>query len=233
MKSKKLVLAVLVLFVAAGMSYATITFVNATADNTEAVTAGWTDPWHVGDSVTPPQWRDRNASFACWTADEGAYAGNETLGLGVNDYLMIKTTMTTADGLAAGTQYNVYLYFNGNAGWSIMGGLSEAGIEGFSDVNRTIGANDHIGANDASGRVELVGGGYKDATYRALLGVATATVDGIVVYIDDPDNSSPAGALDANRCWYDGVGFEAAVVPEPATMALLGLGVLGLLRRKK
>jgi hypothetical protein len=58
------------------------------------------------------------------------------------------------------------------------------------------------------------------------VGVTTGNVT-IKAYIDD----DPAHTYQNWRTWYDGIGYRA--VPEPATIALLGLGGLALLRRKR
>ena len=178
----------------------TLYTLDAALDNTEAVDG--TTPWAGGR--TPPIWRDRNSEYGVFTADEDYYEPTR-------DYIMIKTTIT---GLASGQSYKVYLDYSGFNGWSIMGGLSETSLEGFSDVNRTIGSNQHIGVDDPSGRVVATGqttsGGH--TLHRALLGVAVADENGqIPVYIDDSDNVG-ASPVDKYRCWYDGLAYQATVV---------------------
>jgi len=171
-------------------------FVDPTEENTAAVDG--TDPWLGGR--TPPIWRDRNAEAGVITADEDPFAPD-------NDYLMLRTTLSD---LVPGGLYRVYLDFGGAGEWSLMGGLGADSIEGFSTANRTIGSNNHIGPNDASGRVVQTG---NDAALgvpilRALLGTAEANEAGqIEVFIDDPDNAG-VSPIDRHRAWYDGIFFE-------------------------
>ena len=176
-------------------------FVNATIGNTEAVDG--TDPWVGGR--TPPIWRNRDntdGNFGVFTADEDVYSPD-------NDYRMLKTTITD---LVPGLTYKVFLDFGAKQSWSIMAGLSEKTIEGFAVNSQTIGANDHIGTDDPSGRVVSTGVNVpNDSTvtiYRAFLGQAVADEKGqMVVFIDDSDNAG-ASPVDKYRCWYDGLAYQ-------------------------
>ena len=218
---RKIMMLVFMACMLIGSVPAEIIFVNATKTNTESANALWTaanptKTWYAGDSSTirtPPQWRNRDAVEGIFSADEDTYTANPAYGLGTNDYIMIKTTITAADGLVAGQAYNIYLDFATatSTNWSIMGGLSPDTIEGFAKSNVTIGANNHIGADDASGRVtdtgRTTGGIYP--VYRALLGVAVANANGeIAVFVDDSDNSTGISPIDKYRCWYDGVAYK-------------------------
>jgi hypothetical protein len=126
-----------------------------------------------------------------------------------------RTLKTTISGLNADTTYEVFAYFwddQSNSGWAIRAALTEAGLaDNVYSIYNTPGTQ--------------VG---KDSAGRKMYQVSLGTVTGVtsqVVWINDlpTDNSN-------NRTWYDGVGY--AVVPEPATMAILGLGAL-LMRRKR
>lgn len=61
--------------------------------------------------------------------------------------------------------------------------------------------------------------------YEVLLGTVTGT--GFSAFIEG-DRSMTA---QNQRTWYDGVGYS--IVPEPATGALLGLGALALIARRR
>ena len=175
--------------------------INTVVANTTAAD-GVTAPWLTTNQNGQPLWRNRIGDFGIISADECWTAGS--------DYLMLKTTIT---GFTPGQACDVYLDFVGLNSWSIMGGLSETGIEGFSRVSQRIGANDHIGADDPSGRVVNTGtslpASSSYAIYRAYLGTAVANGAGeIDVFVDDPDN---VGVYDTYRTWYVGVAYEEIV----------------------
>jgi len=228
---KNLLMSVLI-FVMTGVANAAITHVGINDTNTDAV-GGPADGWFVnyGDQ-TQPEWTFR-AGFGfegngIFETDNQSATGGTTIG----DQAMLVTTIS---GLTPGQDYSIYVdYLSAdNANWAVMAGLSPGTLQGFARYNATIGANDHIGANDASGRVTDLGlspvANSNRNMYRGLIDpIVAADVNGeIQVYLDDVD----LAIGNANRVWLDGVAYEA--VPEPATMVLLGLGGLLAVGKRK
>ena len=163
MKSLKVLLLVTCAFCVLSAN-ATVVDLVATTSNTSAAD-GITDPWGGprDSSTTAVTWRDRTDNGA-WTADEDPH-----------EYVMLKTDIT---GLIACQRYEVYVNFISSpaANWTILGGLSSTGLEGFGRINETINGVDFIGANDVSGRVALVGVAPENTSlniYRASLGEVT------------------------------------------------------------
>ncbi|MEM6259348.1 MAG: PEP-CTERM sorting domain-containing protein [Planctomycetota bacterium] len=136
---------------------------------------------------------------------------------------------TTIGGLTAGVSYNIHVLFWGVAQneddnfWQASAGF-------LSDLS------DQTVYNEANGAVVSMASDFSNAPLvaegnrvllRDLVGVAVADSNGeIAVYLDDV---VPQGGRD--RTWLDGVGYE--VVPEPSSLALLGLGGLAMLHRRR
>jgi len=127
--------------------------------------------------------------------------------------------VTTVSGLPAAT-YDVYAYFwsdQNSSPWRIRAGLTD-------DANPLplyIGGSAPSGtptpvniATDSNGRI----------LWQVLVGQQTGT--SLSVFVED----GPA-TTGNERTWYDGIGYEA--IPEPTSVALLGVGCLGLLRRRR
>lgn len=118
----------------------------------------------------------------------------------------------TIDGVSAGDHLYV-IFWSDQAGspWSIRAGLDLGTLTTFSPYS---GAPTEW-AYDSAGRKMWVGD----------LG-AVASAGSYTIYIDDlPTDDSN------QRTWFDGV--AAGEIPEPATLILLGLGSLAMLRKRK
>ena len=199
-------------------------FVNADLNNTWAADSG-TYPnqadWENSNKDTPNKW--------CWRptfgVDDGVnatgvFGSNETFPA-QGDSPLLKTTISH-DGLVANTEYKVYVVFEDkpdpdDADWHVYAGFASDGTDlaKFEEDNSVA-----IGLSPG----QTTGG---RTTYEGYVGTTFTDGSGnLVLYVDDLPNSG-SGA----RAWYDGVVFAA--VPEPATMALLAMGSLGLLKRKR
>ena len=207
---------------------ATITFVDATAANTSGATltasaGGAGSAWKIRTGL------GNDSGVVAVTSNASAATAPE-----------LTTTIT---GLVDGQEYNIFGYFwsiadgVSTADWDIEFGLTsgslttyDAGSVSLSNVTNlsstpldTTTPADEFDATSFTTSVLVSEGNRR--LIQVALGTATADVNGeIAVYIDD-------SAGDNNRSWYDGVGYE--VVPEPGSLALLGLGGLCVLRRRR
>lgn len=223
----KFKLATCLLISAALPAAAAITYVDASPDNTTLAD---------GTAYTPTAalvnnddlWSSR--AFGNGVTVYAANDGNATPG---ENAPMLRTTI---GGLTVGATYNLYVYFwgggndgpVGNQRWDIQAGLTSTTLT-FSDTqNSTNLGHASTGVNPATyfTNTPLVLVLDSDRRlYEASLGTAVADGSGnINIFIDDAPGN-------ANRTWYDGVGFQ--LIPEPSVALLGAIGLLGLLRRRR
>jgi hypothetical protein len=103
-----------------------------------------------------------------------------------------------------------------------------------SNATRVTVANLTDGSFSTGNAPTLAIGGIDRVLAQFFLG--TATVDGtgtLNVFIGNQQNvnSGVTPGVTNSRTWFDGVGYE--VIPEPSAALLGGLGLLGLLRRRR
>jgi hypothetical protein len=143
---------------------------------------------------------------------------------------------TSVSGLSLGT-YEVYVYFwsDNSPLWRIGASLSDSAGQlslskpGDAGVNQFYTGSDAtvfstaLALNPFTTGVMVAEGNRR--LYQVSLGTVTGT--GFSAYIEGDRTMT----LQNQRTWYDGVGYS--IVPEPATGAILGLGALGLIARRR
>ena len=241
-------------------AHAAITFVDATADtgpgtgNTtlngaEIVFSGPGQNATSDDVGTDGFWGmqirpDANGGEFFALAD--GEVGDGTLGAaGVNtpqqegDIVPLRISTNVDDGL-----YNVYgLFYNGSGGRSFTTSFSVGDTSNFQAF--TGGTNSSVTAMDApeadsADYTTPIEDGFSIGTiaielYQANLGQFQVSGGELVVFVSSQNEligtTPPSGIQRDERAWFEGIGFE--VVPEPSSLALLGLGGLALLNRRR
>jgi hypothetical protein len=123
---------------------------------------------------------------------------------------------TTVSGLANGA-YNVYVNYwvntNSDAQWNVQSAISGNTLVTYDKTNGT-----------------ATGVTFNSIIHerQALLGQVTVTNGSFAVDVDDWSGTRPCLDYDV-RTWYDGVAYEAVATPEPGTLALMAIGMVGLL----
>lgn len=236
----------------ASTASAQITYVDATTGNTTAFSAGSYGTFAPlasqglgGDGL----W-DARAFGNSATIYQNASSGN------TDNAQRLQTSVT---GLTLG-DYHVYAYFwSDTSSWGMQASLTDPGagvdMHGYQFNPTTPGTAQYFTNADA-GTVLSSSLGVNPFTTDVMIsdgnrrfiqidmGIATS-VTGFNVFLDDhtltenfaADGNPTLTALDQNhRTWYDGIGYAIAPVPEPTSMALLGLGALVgtfVVRRRK
>jgi hypothetical protein len=223
----KFKLATCLLISAALPAAAAITYVDASPDNTTLAD---------GTAYTPTAALVNNDDL--WSSrpfGNGAtvYTANDSNAIPGENAPMLRTTI---GGLTVGATYNLYVYFwgggndapTGNQRWDIQAGLTSTTLTFHDTQNSTNLGHLTTGVNPATYFTNdplVVVSDSDRRLYQVSLGTAVADGSGnINIFIDDAPGN-------ANRTWYDGVGFQ--LIPEPSVALLGAIGLLGLLRRRR
>jgi len=119
-------------------------------------------------------------------------------------------------------------------------GLSAVGAMTYDNVNGLLYAtdgdglytlNEGTGAATFIGNLGLGGNNFSDLAYNDDLGVLYYTLNGNLYTVNTGTGAATlVGGLGVT---VDGLGWKAGVVPEPASMAALGTGLMVLLRKRR
>lgn len=215
----KRILCFVVVFLLSSVSQALI-YLDANRDNVVRAVDDSTDWWTTSSYTADDRWRERTGVWGLSHSDttlplKGSIVpGGEIYqsidsGQTGKDAAALKITI---NGVSAGDHLYV-IFWSDQAGspWSIRAGLDLMNLTTFSPYS----GNRTEWAYDSAGRKMWVGD----------LG-AVSSAGSYTIYIDDlPTDDSNL------RTWFDGV--AAGMIPEPASLALLGLGSLAVLRKRK
>lgn len=233
----KLRIGSIVAAVAFGSAHAAVTYIDA--DSTPGT--GNTVLDGAGSIVTGAN-ATQSSSDGIWSTRPRAVNGGTVL-VGAEGESASPRLITTFDLPAPGV-YNIFGFFYINnqgvlsgspqtGGWDAEfqlgnGGAQtvySAGVGNAANLSANAAYFDNPAVIRAEGSIHL---------HEAALGTWDTSTNGttVTVYIYDNDGVTTDGSATANddRTWYDGVGYE--VVPEPASLALLGIGGLCLRRRR-
>ncbi|MBX2852402.1 MAG: PEP-CTERM sorting domain-containing protein [Phycisphaeraceae bacterium] len=193
----------------------------ADAGNTGGTTTRTQNSFNDADT-----WKYRLSSGSGeWNGVPDVFAGvYSSFGNGDTDNAALNVT-TTVSGLDSNT-YHVYAIYLASIGDDASGGIAAA-LSGDTLVDYP----DADGASGGAGAISLGVFGHNSGSSFGAFAVQIGTVAGTDFAVDAGVRSNTDISGDNQRNVYIGVGYQ--VVPEPGSLALLAVGGLCILRRRR